>query len=272
MSIEEDLIAKKTYILLICLLAGIFLNAQSFQLANPRVIFDNQFFNITTNISSEFDFEGVELHYTLDGSEPTLKSREYTEPVIIIENATFKVKAFHPDFLESETITLEFVEISKQKHFSRVSLDAIPEAEYSADGFKTINDGRRGSGNFRDGSWLGFRGKSVALEVELKEEITQGHFYLGLLVDLGSWILGPTSIHLYGFSNTKREFVLLESNDCKKLVLGGNPEMSLKDISFVSKEAYKRFRVKLDNYQQVPEWHPGNADDVWIFIDEIILR
>ena len=45
--------------------------------------------------------EGAEIRYTTDGSEPTEESELYTEPVFIVQNCTFRAKAFADGLFES---------------------------------------------------------------------------------------------------------------------------------------------------------------------------
>ena len=51
---------------------------------------------------------GSEIRYTLDGSEPTVRSILYEKPFIINETTTVKAKAFRSDWLGSETATATF--------------------------------------------------------------------------------------------------------------------------------------------------------------------
>jgi hypothetical protein len=53
----------------------------------------------------------AEIHYTLDGSEPTLTSDLYTAALVIDETTTIKARAFDPDgvYLDSATATATFV-------------------------------------------------------------------------------------------------------------------------------------------------------------------
>ena len=51
---------------------------------------------------------GAQVHYTLDGTEPTSSSPVYLSPVVLEATATVKAKAFHPELPESTTTTAGF--------------------------------------------------------------------------------------------------------------------------------------------------------------------
>ena len=70
--------------------------------------FADKFYNSGNMISLSCGTEGVEIRYTLDGSEPTESSRLYTGPFAIDDTTTVKAKAFKEDWFESETATATF--------------------------------------------------------------------------------------------------------------------------------------------------------------------
>ena len=59
-------------------------------------------------VSLSCETEDAEIHYTLDGSEPTEESALYTEPFTIDDTTTVRAKAFKTDWFESETVTETF--------------------------------------------------------------------------------------------------------------------------------------------------------------------
>lgn len=59
-------------------------------------------------VSLSTETEGAEIHYTLDGSEPTENSKLYTGPFTIDDTTTIKAKAFKTDWFDSETATATF--------------------------------------------------------------------------------------------------------------------------------------------------------------------
>lgn len=52
--------------------------------------------------------EGADIHYTIDGTEPTADSALYTEPVVISENATLKAIAIKEGLEASSVVTAEY--------------------------------------------------------------------------------------------------------------------------------------------------------------------
>ena len=50
----------------------------------------------------------AEIHYTTDGTEPTASSLKYSEPIVLDRSKTIKAKAYHDDYFDSPTLTLEY--------------------------------------------------------------------------------------------------------------------------------------------------------------------
>lgn len=55
-----------------------------------------------TFVTMSCETEGAEIRYTLDGSEPTVKSLLYIEPVLVEGNTTYTAKAFAKGLFDSE--------------------------------------------------------------------------------------------------------------------------------------------------------------------------
>lgn len=54
-----------------------------------------------THVVMETPTQGATIHYTLDGSEPNAESLAYTEPILIVSNATFRARAYAEGLFES---------------------------------------------------------------------------------------------------------------------------------------------------------------------------
>jgi hypothetical protein len=71
-------------------------------------------FQDQTRISLEAAFEGLEIHYTLDGTEPTRSSPRYQGPFTLSRSATVKTRAYTADGRASRVNTHEFRKMAPQ--------------------------------------------------------------------------------------------------------------------------------------------------------------
>lgn len=61
-----------------------------------------------TSLKLTCSVSDAEIHYTVDGTEPTANSTKYSEPIILDRSKTIKAKAYHDDYFDSPTLTLEY--------------------------------------------------------------------------------------------------------------------------------------------------------------------
>ena len=79
------------YLILASMCVTIWANAQKLRFSQPHGFYDAEF---TTEILCDVDLpEGVIIHYTLDGSEPTLESPIYTQPLHVKGNTIVRAVA-----------------------------------------------------------------------------------------------------------------------------------------------------------------------------------
>lgn len=89
------------------------------QLAAPTIVYDDHY-QITITRGDEI--EGVKIYYTIDGSNPTAESTEYTAPFSISENKTIKAVAILAGYINS-TIASQSIIIKAQKPIVQMSAD-----------------------------------------------------------------------------------------------------------------------------------------------------
>jgi len=84
---------------------------QQFQLASPQIIYNGLLFEQENEVRFALYLEGVNIYYTLDESEPDEHALLFEDKIILKESAIIKVKAFHPQFSPSETVTLQMIKM-----------------------------------------------------------------------------------------------------------------------------------------------------------------
>ncbi|MHC4122391.1 MAG: DUF2961 domain-containing protein [Planctomycetota bacterium] len=65
-----------------------------------------------TKIEMYSQTDGTKIYYTLDGGDPTTKSREYTSPVTIAKTVQVKAKAFKENFVPSSITIVNLTEMT----------------------------------------------------------------------------------------------------------------------------------------------------------------
>jgi len=73
---------------------------------------ENYFFDQAT-ISLGSDTKGAEIYYTVDGSEPTIKSMRYTQPFILHQTSTIQFFAKKEGLLSSTVVTAKIEKLKK---------------------------------------------------------------------------------------------------------------------------------------------------------------
>lgn len=94
-----------------------------------------------------------EIHYTLDGTNPTASSPIYKDSIEIDKPVTLKAIAIRNG--EPGKMLEENISFSKATA-RKVTFDCNPHANYQAQGPQTLVDGLTGNATFGSGRWVGF--------------------------------------------------------------------------------------------------------------------
>ena len=84
-----------------------------FQLAPPMLKYQSAFFKDNISFEVVFNQPGAEVHYTLNGNDPTENDPVFAGVVPVTKKTVVKVKAFGKNFLPSETVSATFISDGK---------------------------------------------------------------------------------------------------------------------------------------------------------------
>ncbi len=222
---------------------------------------------------------GVEIRYTLDGTEPTRTSARYERPIDISETVTLKAIAFRnhapvgPTFEVGRDGTSPVMSVSFRRltDFPKITLGAKYAPQFAAAGEDTLIDGLRGNDSFKTGRWQGFLGTDLDITLDFGQLRDIRHVAMGFLQDAGSWIFMPRRVVIKG-STDGRNFRSLGS------VENAVPERESKAVTrdFVLEMPQgvpvRHIRLRVERYGKLPAWHPGAGNEAWFFADEIVVR
>ena len=238
------------------------------QVITPEITTDQERFDKKMNVSLSCADANAKIYYTLDGSEPTQKSKLYTKPFSINTTTTVKAKAFSNNKIASFTT---------KKHYERIIIAGTqfvnePNKSYCKNQETVLMDGRKGiAGNWSEG-WLGFNGEDAEFTIELSRATDVHHLYVGCGICPNDWVLVPVDVQVAVSTDGQNftEFV----KACFPLYNFNTMEVRRRDDAraTIDVKGVKYIKVKIDNVGKLPEWHDYAGENAWIMIDEITIK
>ena len=208
------------------------------------------------------------IHYTLDGSDPTIGSEVYSLPFRITSSPLVKPALFRDGILMEYPSTKEIVyHLATGK---KAELEEPPSRNYFARGAGSLVDGLKGSESFRDGHWLGFEGKDVVALVDLGEMTPVSKVHADFYQNAGAWIFLPGAV----------TFALLDGDRNVVAESTAVPEATL-EVKGTIIEGFEALFGRVDAryvslragaMKEIPGWHEGAGNKGWIFLDEIVVE
>lgn len=238
----------------------------TFQLAKPQCRVDSVLFVNSATLYLELDYPGVTIRYTGDGSEVSANSRRYTGPIRINDSGVINARAFHSDYLSSETISRQFRRVNGATKNAKVEVRPEAHSAYPGNGARSLADLQKGGLGFRsDNRWLGFQSDTVLISLALEEATAVSSVTLSVLEDHGSWIFLPQRVEVLidGKTVARREWPGAAS--------AGNPALKFLEVPLTSATT-NNIQVRVANWHSIPDWHPGSGTPPWFFIDEVLIN
>ena len=221
------------------------------------------------NIIITTNEKDVEIRYTLDKSEPTMKSTIYTKPIIIDKPITINAAIFRNGVKVSNTTSSRYYhKLVPVKNITLVN--AFSNKYPPENGSKVLIDQKRGSDYHTDGKWLGFEVNDLEAVLELNEKTDFSKITIGFLSNPVSWIFLPLSIEIYS-SDDGVNFTLITTKKYEEP--SESMTASIEDLSVEFKKTNAKYiKIKAKNVAKCPSWHRGNGGKAWLFADEIFVE
>lgn len=211
---------------------------------------------------------GLQLHYTLDGSEPKVSSPLYYNPVVLRKTTRINVRAF---FGKTPVEIQRSVEIIVHKALNKpVEYKYSYSSRYPGQGENSLVDGIRGDSLDYLTGWQGFEGEDVVVTIDLGKSKSVSSVSAGFLQNIDAWIFLPDSV-TFSYSLDGKSFQVMDP------VLHDIPLES--EGSFSKEFARKNLKIRAryvkmnaKNIGICPSFHPGSGSKAWIFADEIVIK
>ena len=230
---------------------------------------DFRMFNRPLTISMTCADPDAEIHYTTDGSEPTMKSSVYKSSFVILKSCSIKAKAFKKGSVPS------FVSL---RQFNRLNIKGttfiIPPAErYGKDADIALMDGKKGAPGDWHNDWLGFEGDDMEATIELAVPTDISMVKVGICHEPNDWVAWPKGV-LVCFSKDGKEFTEWKIAELPVYDLP-DPMAGMGRVearTLVNEKQAKFVKVKVQNQGTLPQWHPYAGQKAWIMVDEVEIE
>ncbi|MDO8952401.1 MAG: chitobiase/beta-hexosaminidase C-terminal domain-containing protein [Draconibacterium sp.] len=263
----ENIIAKYPDIKII---VGDNLEDEVMKISNPTIVQDSSIFSSRLNVKLKHLLKGTVIKYTTDGSEPdSLKSSEYSAPIILTENTVLKIKAFKPGWMSSDVVQRTFYKSGIKPDTIYLVTDSHPK--YQNDGAKTLINFQLGESNISNGEWLAYQDYNMEFVVGFKQAKPLKSAYLNAFVDIGAHIFPIKSILAEGSDDGKNFRKIAETKfpEADKSDPRGAKAFS---CEFPEGTSYKYYKFTVANHPKLPQWHSAKGKPAWIFVDELFLN
>ena len=240
------------------------------KLTPPILLNEEQVITTPIKLKLKHYISGASIRYTLDGAEPdSINAKEYSGDIILSGNTTVKAKAFKKGWISSNTIETYFFS-SKFKPDSAVNILRADD-NYRGDGASTLIDLAKGEvNNFKSRKWLGYKLNRMESLLLFNSFVNIKSVTLSTLIDIGSYIMPPTSIEVWG-GNELSQLKLLGRLTPPQPTTVSKGYLKGYEINFVPTRL-KYIKLIAVPIAVLPKWHPGKGDRGWVFVDEVYVN
>lgn len=134
----------------------------------------------------------VPIYYTLDGTEPTINSQKYIEPIIVNHTTEIRAVTFRSE--GKSRIMSQKLALGKSTGCP-IELEMIePTKRFFYGGAPTLVDGMKGGESCTSGEWIGFIDGDVTAIIDLGKMEDVSRVITSAYIDVDSWIMGSLGL------------------------------------------------------------------------------
>ncbi len=210
--------------------------------------------------------KGMEIRYTLDGSDPLQTSVLYKEPFEIPKSALVKAALFSKSNIAG-SVNQRQITVSKSSG-KPVTIIKPYSFKYPGTGEQAMTDGLSGTNSYKSG-WQGYEGSDMEFSVDLLQPATIGSVALNFVKNPSDWVLFPVSV-VFSYSLDGIAWKELGTVNFEKAV-PGKKEVKAAEVKFAETQV-RYIKVSAVSHKTLPEWHEYKGQPCWIFGDELIVE
>lgn len=141
---------------------------------------------------------------------------------------------------------------------------------YSGGGDEALNDGVRGSMDFRDGHWQALTGVDMVAEIDLLELKLIEQVSTSFYTYANAWIFMPVEVR---FESSRDGVEWTSIGIYRNELAEDDKRQEIMPVSLDVKGLQARYvRMTAVNRGVCPPWHDAPGEPAWLFCDELVIR
>ncbi len=210
--------------------------------------------------------KGMEIRYTLDGSDPVPVSTLYNEPFALKKSAVVKAALFSKGKIAGSVNQRE-INVNKASG-KPVTIIKPYSFKYPGTGDQAMTDGLLGTNAYKSG-WQGYEGTDMEFVVDLQKPVKISSVKLNFVKNPDDWVLFPELVQ-YTFSLDGKVWQNIQPIKFDASSPSRKEEKAAESM-FAEKEV-RYIKVIVISPKILPEWHEYKGQPCWIFADELIVE
>lgn len=225
------------------------------------------FFCEPFHIVPEHPLPGVDIKYSTGISHTDAHILLMHDSILIDKNTNLKYFASKEGWESSTVDSIRFFRSCIKPE--DISLINPPDEKYKGDGKHILFDLEKGTLNFGDGAWMGFREKDFVLHCDFGKAVSITGLTLSSIVNTDPYLFPPGRIRVYGGIRAD-ELSLLTTE--KPSVPTERIESHFEFYQCeIPASSVRLIRIVVEPLQSIPVWHQAKGERAWFFIDEIVF-
>ncbi|GGN05765.1 hypothetical protein GCM10010967_46210 [Dyadobacter beijingensis] len=239
----------------------------------PQMKNASPIFAQTLTLDIQHPIKGVDVRYTLDGSEPdSITSPLLDHKTVIRQNTTVRAKAYKKGWYGSDMVTFDYFK-SAYKPDSGTLLAPLNRV-HQAEGVKTFFDHKLGVIGANNpawaNNWAGVRNNDMAFESEFKTPVMLSSLGVRYMVEEDTGIFPPELVEIWG-GTTRDNMKLLAKFKAPMPVKGERASLRSVEGSFKPQQV-SFIKIVARPLSKIPEWHRSKGNRALLLVDEMFLN
>lgn len=243
-------------------------NIKSFDFtAMPHYVEGLRSFQNKTTVTLNSLRKNDKIFYTLDKSNPTIKSMQYSKALNLDSSCTIKAIAVSEQGIQSHICKIN---IHKLDPLKSIKILSEYSREYTGGGDIALIDGITGTTDFRTSEWQGYQDTDLVAIIDLGKMQIIRYLAAHFLQDVSPWILYPPYVEFSSSENGK-QFKSIAVVKNKYPRNNWKPQSTWFDTT-INPIKTRYIKVFVKRSGTLPQWHPGAGYPAFFFVDEILIK